>query len=64
MEFIAIGIGFLLLMIGIWGIATQKNMIKMIIGFSIFDTGIHVIMVAIGFVRGKSAPIIERSSFR
>ncbi len=59
MEFIALGIGFLLLMVGVWGIITQKNMIKMIIGFSIFDTGIHIIMVAIGFIRGKSAPIID-----
>jgi len=59
MEFVTLAAGFLLVLIGIWGLLTQKNLIKIIIGFSLFDTGIHVIMVSIGYIKGKSAPILE-----
>ena len=59
LEYISIITGFLLVVLGIWGILTQKNIIKMIIGFTIFDTGLHVIMVSIAYVRGKTAPILD-----
>ncbi len=60
-EYISIITGFLLVILGIWGILTQKNIIKMVIGFVIFDTGIHVIMVSIAYVRGKTAPILDEA---
>ena len=56
---IAVSVGFLLILIGIWGILTQKNIIKIVIGFSIFDTGLHMIMVGIGYVKGRTAPILD-----
>jgi multicomponent Na+:H+ antiporter subunit C len=31
----------------------------MIIGFSLLDTGIHMVMVSIGYVTGGTAPIID-----
>ena len=45
----------------IWGILTQKKIIKIIIGFSIFDTGLHIILVSIAYVRGGTAPIIDKA---
>lgn len=54
-------LGFLLLIIGLYGMLTQKNLIKIVIGFSIVDTGIHIIIVSIGYLRGKTAPIIDSS---
>ncbi|MCK5052199.1 MAG: NADH-quinone oxidoreductase subunit K [Candidatus Cloacimonetes bacterium] len=54
-------LGFLLLIIGIYGMLTQKNLIKIVIGFSIVDTGTHIIIVSIGYLRGKTAPIIDSS---
>lgn len=56
---LSLGIGLILFIIGLWGILTQKNLIKMIISFSIVDTSIHLILVAIGYVKGKTAPIID-----
>jgi multicomponent Na+:H+ antiporter subunit C len=38
---------------------THKNIIRMIIGFSLIDTGIHMVMVSIGYVTGSTAPIID-----
>lgn len=51
--------GFLLVLIGIYGMLTQKNLIKIVIGFSIVDTGTHIIIVSIGYLRGKTAPILD-----
>jgi multicomponent Na+:H+ antiporter subunit C len=31
----------------------------MVIGFSLIDTGIHMIMVSLGYIRGGTAPIID-----
>jgi len=59
LSHIAIAAGILLILTGLWGILTQKNIIKMIIGFSLFDTGIHIVMVGVGYVRGKTAPILD-----
>jgi multisubunit Na+/H+ antiporter MnhC subunit len=51
--------GFGLILIGLWGMLTQRNIIRMIIGFSLLDTGIHMVMIAIGYVTGGTAPIID-----
>ena len=58
-EYISIIAGFLLLLVGLWGIISQKNIIKMIISFSIIDTSIHLSLVAIGYIRNRTAPIID-----
>ena len=53
--------GLGLILIGLWGMLTQRNMIRMIIGFSLTDTGIHMVMVSIGYVTGGTAPIINEA---
>jgi len=58
---IALVTGIILIIIGLWGILTQKNIIKIIVGFSLFDTGTHIIMVGLGYVKGKTAPIIDEA---
>jgi len=51
--------GLGLVLIGLWGMLTQRNMIRMIVGFSLTDTGVHMVMVSIGYVSGGTAPIIN-----
>ena len=51
--------GLGLILIGLWGLLTQRNIIRMIVGFSLLDTGIHMVMVSIGYVTGGTAPIIN-----
>jgi len=51
--------GLGLILIGLWGMLTQRNMIRMIIGFSLTDTGIHMVMVSIGYITAGTAPIIN-----
>ncbi len=59
MEIIALITSFALMLIGLYGILSDKNIIKMIVGFSLFDTGTHVLIVTIGYMRGKTAPILD-----
>jgi multicomponent Na+:H+ antiporter subunit C len=58
-EQISMAIGFILLLLGIWGMLSQKNILKIIISFTIFETGLNVIIVAIGYIRNKTAPILD-----
>ena len=52
-------IGGLLIVIGAWGMLTQRNMLKMVSGFSIIDTGVHLMIVSVGYVLGGDAPILD-----
>lgn len=52
-------IGALLIVIGAWGMLTQRNMMKIVIGFSIIDTGVHLMIVSVGYVIGGAAPILD-----
>ncbi|HBI81566.1 MAG TPA: cation:proton antiporter [Bacteroidales bacterium] len=61
LEFIAMLTGFLLMVIGLWGMMTQRNLIKIVIGFSIFDTGLNIAIVSMSYVKNSTAPIIDKA---
>lgn len=58
---IVLATGFILVLIGLWGILTHRNILRIIIGFSLIDTGIHIVIVSIGYVTNGTAPIIDRA---
>lgn len=58
-EYISMATGLLLFLAGLWGIISQKNIIRIIISFSVLDTSVHLILVSIGYIRNKTAPIID-----
>ncbi len=64
LEYLSVAAGFLLLVIGLWGIISQRNIIRMIISFSIIDTSIHLLLVSIGYIRNRTAPIIDETVTR
>ncbi len=47
-----------MLLIGLWGAVTQKNLIKIFISFGIAETGVNLLFIAIAEYMGKKAPII------
>ena len=55
----AIITGVVLILLGLWSILTNRDIIRMTVGFSIFDLGIHLVMISAGFRSGATAPIIE-----
>ncbi|MBU3915454.1 cation:proton antiporter subunit C [bacterium] len=54
--------GFIILMmIGLFAMIAKKNLVKKIIGMSIFQTAIILFYVSIGVKRNATIPIIENS---
>ena len=46
-----------LLGIGLYMVLAYSNLIRMMLGLGIMDVGVNVLLVAIGYVRGGTAPI-------
>jgi len=51
--------GFVLIIIGLWGMLSRRHLIRIILGFSLIDTGIHMIIISIGYITGGTAPILN-----
>jgi multicomponent Na+:H+ antiporter subunit C len=49
----------ILMMIGLYAMITKKNLIKKLIGMSIFQTAIILFFVSMGVKRGATLPIIS-----
>jgi multicomponent Na+:H+ antiporter subunit C len=51
--------GLTLALIGLYGILTRRNVLRIVIGFTVVDTGLNIAIVATGYVTGGTAPIID-----
>ncbi len=56
---IALATGFILVLMGLYGALTNRDIIRMIIGFTVADTGVNVVLVAVGVLPGRTAPILD-----
>tara|TARA_R110002167_G_scaffold44531_4_gene133888 strand:+ start:451 stop:801 length:351 start_codon:yes stop_codon:yes gene_type:complete len=48
---------FVLMMIGLYMVINQSNLIKKLIGLNIFQTSVFIFYISVGKVNGGSAPI-------
>ncbi|BBE30959.1 cation:proton antiporter [Tepiditoga spiralis] len=48
----------ILILIGIYGLLTQKNIIKLIVSLNVLEVGINLFIVSTGYISGGKAPII------
>lgn len=62
MTSLAMITGGLLMAIGFWGILTRRNLIRLILSLAIAETGLHLVMIAVGYVRNGKAPIIDQAA--
>ena len=53
------GSAIALILIGIYAVLIKKNLIKIVIGMSIVDAGLHLLFVAIGYINNGTAPIFS-----
>lgn len=44
--------------IGLYALLAKKNLIKMILGITLIDSGVNLLLIAIGYIKGGTAPII------
>ena len=49
-----------LILIGLYTVLIKKNLIKMVIGLALVDSGIHLLLIAIGYIKGGTAPIFSK----
>ncbi len=59
MAYIAMATGFILILIGLFGALTNRNILRMIVAFTVADTGVNMVIVAIGYMHGRTAPILD-----
>lgn len=59
MAHLVMATGFILILIGFYGALTNRNLLRMIVAFTIADTGVNLVIVAIGYMHGRTAPIID-----
>jgi len=51
---------FGLILIGLYIILVKSNLIKVIIGLSILDTGVNLFLISIGYISKGTAPIFSK----
>jgi len=49
---------FILFLVGLYGLITRRNLIKIVISLSIMEFSIFIFLVLIGYIDGGIAPII------
>lgn len=50
---------FVLFLVGLYGLITRRNLIKIVISLSIMEFSIFIFLVLIGYIDGGIAPIIN-----
>ncbi len=55
---------FGLIAIGLYILVAKGNLIKMIIGLNLADTGINLFLISIGYVRKGTAPIFSKPGLK
>ncbi|MEA3239547.1 MAG: sodium:proton antiporter [Candidatus Bipolaricaulota bacterium] len=50
-----------LIMIGLFTMLSKRNLIKIIIGLTLLDTGVNLLLIAIGYIHNRTAPIITKA---
>jgi len=51
---------FGLILIGLYIILVKRNLIKVIVGLGILDTGVNLFLISIGYITKGTAPIFSR----
>ncbi len=53
------GTAIILMLIGLYAILIKKNLVKIVIGLTILDAGVHLLFVGIGYLQNGTAPIFS-----
>lgn len=50
-----------LILIGLFTVLSKRNLIKIIVGLSVLNTGVNLLLIAIGYIHNRTAPIITQT---
>lgn len=54
--------GAVLVLVGIWGVLARPNLFKIAIATSVMETGVNLVILSTGYIRGRTAPILDSAS--
>ena len=61
MALIAMTTGFILILIGLYGALSNRNILRMIVAFAVANTGVNLVLVSVGYMKGRTAPILDEA---
>ena len=61
MVWIALSTGFILILMGLYGALTNRNILRIIVSFTVANTGVNLVLVAVGYMPGRTAPILDEA---
>ena len=53
---------FVLFMVGLYGVLSKKNMVKIVMGLVIMECGVNLFLIMLGYKKGGVAPILEKKT--
>lgn len=53
---------FILFLVGLYGIITRRNLVKIVISLSIMEFSVFLFLAIIGYIEGGAAPIVDQAS--
>ena len=61
MDKVAMATGFILILLGLYGALSNRNILRMIVAFTVANTGVNLVLVSVGFIHGRTAPILDKA---
>lgn len=55
-------IAIIMILVGIYGLLSQRNVIKLIVSLNVFEIGLNVFIISIGYVKDGIAPILTSNN--
>ena len=49
----------LVILVGLYGALVKKSLIKIVIGLSILESGVNLLLITIGYIQGGTAPVFS-----
>lgn len=53
-------VGIILMLIGVYGLLTNRHIIKMIVALNILEVGLNLFIIAVGYSENTIAPILTK----
>ena len=53
------GSALALILIGVYGVLTRRNLIKILLAFSVTDSGVNLLFISVGYILNGTAPIFS-----
>jgi multicomponent Na+:H+ antiporter subunit C len=51
--------GAILILVGLWGVLARPNLFKIAVAFCVLETGVNMLILSVGYIRGRTAPIYD-----